>query len=192
MAGIDEIRRRLTAAGLEISEERRLGNETGSQLRLKSKLTVNVYDNGTVNVQGGGDKAPVLDVLGDLASSASTSQPGTNRDVFVIYGHDANARTQLEAMLLRWGLNPLILDQLPSEGQTLIEKLERYSDSAGFAVVLATPDDEAYRSGHPDEKAFRARQNVVLELGMLLAKLGRPRVAILMRKTEAMERPSDI
>ena len=46
------------------------------------------------------------------------------RDVFVVYGHDENARTQLEAMLRRWNIEPLILDQLPSEGMTVIEKLE--------------------------------------------------------------------
>ena len=46
-----------------------------------------------------------------------------NNKVFVVYGHDEPARTQLEAMLRRWGMEPLILDQLPSEGQTIIEKL---------------------------------------------------------------------
>jgi predicted nucleotide-binding protein len=39
---------------------------------------------------------------------------------------------------------------------------------------------------------FRARQNVVLELGMVLTHLGRPRVAILMKSDVNMERPSDI
>ena len=86
----------------------------------------------------------------------------------------------------------MILDQLPSEGQTIIEKLESITANANFGVVLATPDDEGYRIGHEDEKAFRARQNVVLELGMLLAKLGRKRVAILQKQQENMERPSDI
>ena len=33
---------------------------------------------------------------------------------------------------------------------------------------------------------------MVLELGMLLAKLGRERVAILLKDQEKMERPSDI
>jgi predicted nucleotide-binding protein len=87
---------------------------------------------------------------------------------------------------------PLILDQLPSEGQTIIEKLVKYTGAAEFGVVLATPDDIGYRASHPDEQAFRARQNVVLELGMLLSKLGRSRVAILLQQQENMERPSDI
>jgi predicted nucleotide-binding protein len=112
--------------------------------------------------------------------------------VFVVYGHDETARNQLEAMLRRWKLEPLILDQLPSEGQTIIEKLEKYTAEVRFAVVLATPDDEGHRAGHEDEKAYRARQNVVLEFGMMLAKLGRRNVAILMKQMDKMERPSDI
>jgi len=110
----------------------------------------------------------------------------------VVYGHDATSRTQLEATLRRWGLDPIILDQLPSEGTTLIEKLENYYPNVGFGVVLATPDDEAYPRGKEDQKAFRARQNVVLELGMLLAHLGRSCVAILLKDQEVMERPSEI
>jgi predicted nucleotide-binding protein len=86
----------------------------------------------------------------------------------------------------------MIPDQLPSEGQTIIEKLEAYTSEVRFAVVLATPDDEGHRAGHADEKAFRVRQNVALELGMMLSKLGRNRVAILMKQFEKMERPSDI
>jgi predicted nucleotide-binding protein len=58
--------------------------------------------------------------------------------------------------------------------------------------VLATPDDEGHRAGHTDEKSFRARQNVVLELGMLLSTLGRRKVAILLKEQGRMERPSDI
>ena len=61
-----------------------------------------------------------------------------------------------------------------------------------FGVVLATPDDEGNATGREDEKAFRTRQNVVLELGLLLARLGRARVAILLKNQEKMERPSDI
>ncbi|MBP3507977.1 MAG: nucleotide-binding protein [Lachnospiraceae bacterium] len=47
--------------------------------------------------------------------------------MFVVYGHDTVARTQLEALLRRWDLEPLILDQLVSAGQTIIEKLEEYT-----------------------------------------------------------------
>ena len=59
-------------------------------------------------------------------------------------------------------------------------------------MVLATPDDIGYRVDHEDEKVFRARQNVVFELGMMLAVLGREKVAILIKDQVQMERPTDI
>lgn len=90
-------------------------------------------------------------------------------------------------------LEPLILDQLAFEGQTIIEKLEKYTgNDVRFADVLSTPDDEGYARGKADEKKFRARQNVVFELEMLLAKPGRSRVAILLEHQDQMERPSDV
>jgi len=90
-------------------------------------------------------------------------------------------------------MNPIILGQLPGAGDTLIEKLESYVGDKGtvaYACVLVTPDDEGHLAGAPDQKKYRARQNVVMELGMVLARLGRKRVAILIKST--VEHPSDI
>jgi predicted nucleotide-binding protein len=141
----------------------------------------------------GQNQAQVRAALG-LGGGGAPKKTPVSRKVFVVYGHDATARTELEAMLRRWGLDPIILDQLPSEGGTLIEKLIKYmsDDEVRFAIVLATPDDEGYPRGKPDEKRYRARQNVVLELGILLNLLGRARVAILLKDQANMERPSDI
>jgi len=95
-------------------------------------------------------------------------------------------------MLRRWDLEPLILDQLISSGQTIIEKLEEYTQKANFGIVLATPDDIGYPKNDDTQKRYRVRQNVVLELGMLLSRIGRDKVAILLSQAEDMERPSDI
>ena len=96
-------------------------------------------------------------------------------------------------MLRRWDLEPIILDQLPSSGNTIIEKLEEYTQKVNFGIVLATPDDKGYaiKDGDTNIK-FRVRQNVVLEMGMLLAAIGRNKVAILLKTQEDFERPSDI
>lgn len=176
-------------AGYVLKEQKRLKNNFGDQLVFTTGEIVNVYDKGSYSVQGKNGE-PVKKIL----SAADTGvASGTHPDkVFVVYGHDLNARTQLEAILRRWNIEPLILDQLPSEGQTVIEKLENYTQKAHYAVVLATPDDEGNPIGKPDEKQYRARQNVVLELGMLLATLGRNKVAILIKDQKTMEKPSDI
>jgi predicted nucleotide-binding protein len=109
--------------------------------------------------------------------------------VFIVYGHDKECRDALELMLLRMNIKPTILSNLAPDGKTIIEALMANSE-VHFAIVLLTPDDEGYRAEHPEEKRFRARQNVVLELGMFLMKLGRERVAILHKGD--LELPSDI
>ena len=56
--------------------------------------------------------------------------------------------------------------------------------------MLLTPDDVGYKQGDgPDNSEPRARQNVVMEMGMLIAAFGRSRVAIL--KKGHVEVPSD-
>lgn len=118
---------------------------------------------------------------------------GPSTDIFVVYGHDTGAREQLELLLHKMGLNPIVLANLTPAGDTIIEKLERYlgeHSNVGFACVLLTPDDEGYPKGQSDAVRYRARQNVILELGMVLARLGRPRVAIL--RKQSVEAPSDI
>lgn len=186
----------LQTNGFEVKSVDRMGNDKGWQVRCTEGEIVGVYDSGKLVAQGK-NQEKMNALLGQPIPSASKTSvvnrtSSSPRDVFVVYGHDGPARTELEAMLRRWGLNPLILDQLTSGGQTIIEKLESSAAQANFAVVLATPDDEGHRANHGEEKAFRARQNVVLELGMMLTKLGRDRVAILMKQQENMERPSDI
>lgn len=179
----------LTNAGYVLKEQKRLGNNLGDQLVFTAGEIVNIFDKGTYSVQGK-NSAPTKKLLQSGDVGGATAQHPDK--VFVVYGHDITARTQLEAMLRRWNIEPLILDQLPSEGQTVIEKLENYTQKAHYAVVLATPDDEGNPVGKPDERQCRARQNVVLELGMLLATLGRQKVAILIKGQKNMEKPSDI
>ncbi len=63
-------------------------------------------------------------------------------------------------------------------------------NSAKFGIVLLTPDDMGYaKSAGEKEIQPRARQNVVFEMGMLIAALTRKNVAIL--KKQSLEIPSD-
>lgn len=193
----DSVRELLQNNAVELLGEERLTNDTGWRFNGGGGEVICVYDSGKVVCQG--KRQQEMRALFGQVPAATAASPAAapqkqaaNRNVFVVYGHDPKARTELEAMLRRWGLNPLILDQLTSGGQTIIEKLESVRRDAGFAVVLATPDDQGHRSEHPEEVAYRARQNVVLELGMMLSVLGRDKVAILMKDQVSMERPSDI
>lgn len=186
----EQVKTILQNGGFQITEEKRAGNNLGTVYKLNNGCIVNCWDTGTVNCQG--KNVDPVKVLLSGTSAVPITQKAQNKKVFVVYGHDVNARTQLEAMLRRWELEPLILDQLVSAGQTIIEKLEEYTSQVNFGIVLATPDDIGYPKKDETKKKYRVRQNVVLELGMLLSKIGREKVAILLSQSEDMESPSDI
>lgn len=182
----DEIRAKLNSHGISVVKESRVNN-CGDRLDLSNQGVITIYDTGRYSVQGKNSEQ-VKQIL-DL----DNMQILTNNKVFVVYGHDHVSRTQLDAMLRRWNLEPLILDQLVSSGATVIEKLEEYTKQVNFGIVLATPDDVGYAKKDGEEhKKSRVRQNVVLEMGMLLSSLGRKRVAILLKEDEDFESPSDI
>lgn len=169
----------------------------GRQFRLADGAIANVYGSGKIVWQGK-TTDNVLKVKGLCGSTEPVSAPtGSSKDVvslsnnkvFIVYGHDIEAREQLELLLRRMKLEPVILQNLPIAGDTIIEKLEANID-VRYACVLLTPDDEGHPVDEPKEKKPRARQNVILELGMFLVRLGRKRVAILHKGS--LELPSDI
>ncbi|MDQ1898931.1 nucleotide-binding protein [Paracoccus sp. WLY502] len=109
-----------------------------------------------------------------------------------MHGHDEAARNELELILRRLNLLPFILQNSSSGSKTLIEALEaRIINDAAFGIVLVTPDDVGYsiRDGEAGAKA-RARQNVVLEMGMVMAALSRSRMVIIKKRGD-VELPSD-
>ena len=110
--------------------------------------------------------------------------------VFVVHGHDSEAKYELSSVLKDWGLKPVILHEQADVGLTIIEKIERYSD-VGFAIILYTGCDIGRSKTAPVEsERKRARQNVVFEHGYLLEKLGRERVCALVKGD--IELPSDL
>lgn len=191
---LEELRDLLKQRGVQFTEK---AIQAGTQVRCKDGEIFSAYETGVV-VCGGkvtGLTGVVKERLqpGAMLPAGGVHPAVVQEAIFVVYGHDEKARDELELLLRRMGLHPVILANLPAEGDTIIEKLESYIGQAGkavYACVLLTPDDEGHKAGEPGLKKYRARQNVVLELGMVLAKLGRKRVAILRKKT--VEQPSDI
>ncbi len=109
-----------------------------------------------------------------------------SKKIFIVHGHDGEARESVARFVALIGFDPVILHEQPNRGQTVIEKVEANGD-VGFAIVLLTPDDQGSSPGGPLEP--RARQNVLLELGYFIGRLGRSRVCAL--KRGEIEIPSD-
>ncbi|MEX0827910.1 MAG: nucleotide-binding protein, partial [Haliea sp.] len=109
-------------------------------------------------------------------------------NVFLVHGHDHGSLETVARFLEKLGLDVTILHEKPNRGQTIIEKLERESD-VDLAVVLLTPDDVGSTVDDQENLSPRARQNVVMELGLFIGKLGRDRTFALVKG--AIEKPSD-
>lgn len=113
--------------------------------------------------------------------------PVSNNRIFIVHGHDHGALQTVARYLEKHKFEAIILHEQANSGRTIIEKIEANSD-VGFAIVLLTPDDLG-KAKDASDYSLRARQNVILELGYFIGKLGRDRVCAL--KTAELEIPSD-
>jgi len=110
--------------------------------------------------------------------------------IFLVHGHDHGNKEAVARFLGKLDLEPIILHEQPDKGRTIIEKLESHARETNCAIVILTADDVGYCKEKAEEKEQRARQNVVLELGYFVGKLGRERTFALVER--GLTLPSDI
>lgn len=199
-----------TVEGCGFAVDQVLEQEHGHQVRTTEGAIVNWYPaKGTLVFQGPREQRErISDAWASytgvaarpsapepVGEPAAPANPATaNKKVFLVHGHDTPAREQLELVLHKLGLDPFVLANTGGGGLTIIEALEAEigprNNQARFGIVLMTPDDMGYAKAEGQEAIQpRARQNVVLEMGMLISAVGRPNVAIL--KRGHLEVPSD-
>jgi len=149
---------------------------------------------GTILIQGSGIDRQNLEEQLNIFLNSKFENKTTGKikqKVYIVHGHDLASKEQLENLLYSWNLKPLVTQDRAPGGRTIIEALERDLSECDYCIVLLTPDDIGF-SKESSEKAQRprARQNVILELGIAIGKLGRDKILVL-RKSE-IEEPSDI
>lgn len=103
--------------------------------------------------------------------------------VFIIHGKNNELKREIQLLLERVGIEGIVLHERADKGRTIIDKLIEEAEPAIYAIAILTPDDIV-------DSAFRARQNVYLEAGYFLGKLGKSRVLLL--KLGDIEIPSDL
>jgi predicted nucleotide-binding protein len=208
---LEDLKTIIQGCGFTISDVK--DQEHGYQIRTNEGAIVNWYSSkGTLLFQGkshvkdrlseawstytgtGTDSNALQDISEVQKPSAPVNPASANKRVFVVHGHDITAREQLELVLHKLKLNPFVLANSSGGGLTIIEALEKEignnQNQAKFGIVLMTPDDVGYaKEDGQDNAQPRARQNVVLEMGMLISAVGRGNVAIL--KKGHLEVPSD-
>ena len=131
------------------------------------------------------------DLTLDANKTIKKDRTRLSNKIFIVHGHDEEIKQAVARTVEKISLVPIILHERPNKGRTIIEKFEDYTD-VNFAIVLLSPDDIAYpKNKSSEDKKFRARQNVIFELGFFVGKLGREHVFILYREGHNFEFPSD-
>lgn len=124
-----------------------------------------------------------------VISQVSTSQCTLNMDkIFIVHGHDGELKQSVARIIEKQGIEAIILSEKANRGRTIIEKFEENADVGG-AICLFTSDDLGRVKSATDDQP-RARQNVVLETGYFMGKLGRDHVVLL--ADNGVEMPSDL
>lgn len=129
----------------------------------------------------------------DMNKNMKMKFNGNLDDIFIVHGRSEIMKISVARLLEQLNLVPIILSEQPNEGKTIIEKFEDHSE-VNFAVILLSPDDIGYPKGKKEELKYRARQNVILELGYFIGKIGRENVAALFDEDQKdeFEFPTDI
>ncbi|MDH3833060.1 MAG: nucleotide-binding protein [Nitrosopumilus sp.] len=114
-----------------------------------------------------------------------------SRKVFVVHGRDLKIRDELVLLLKNeFNLDPIILMDKPNQSRTVIEKFEKSSLDVRYAFVILTPDDMGNLDKISAKPKPRARENVILELGYFIGKLGRNNVCCIRKGKPLL--PSDL
>ena len=132
----------------------------------------------------------ICDQLELYDEPSDTPQSTFGDEVFIVHGHDDEAKEMVARFVENLGIEATILHEQANRGQTIPEKFEEHAGEVGFAIILLTPDDVGASQDEANNLKPRARQNVVLELGYFWGRLGRERVCVLYK--EGVELPSDI
>jgi len=90
--------------------------------------------------------------------SSSTEPP----KAFIAHGGDSPALRNLKSFLEALGVQPLVVEEQPSEGRSVSENVDWYARQADCAIILATKGDIDGKTG-----SFIPRGNVLMEIGKL-------------------------
>ena len=117
-------------------------------------------------------------------TNQTQSKPKKTRKVFIIHGRDEDLKNKVELLFDNVDVDYTALHLEEDMTGTLIEKFTSEAETCDYAVALFSPDDET------KDGELRPRQNVILELGYFLGKLGKEKVRILLKG--GVEIPSDL
>lgn len=91
---------------------------------------------------------------------APSKEEGNIPKAFIAHGPMSSSLEKLRKFLTALGIQPLVIEEEPSEGRSINEQVEFYLDEADCAIVFGTADDKELKDGK-----LYPRRNVCIEIG---------------------------
>jgi predicted nucleotide-binding protein len=197
-----------------LSSRQWLDLSEGATKQALSKAAAQIADATQAHLGTVGSLSPITAaeapaVAADIAQAVRSPRrpaPATEaapESAFLVHGHDKLALSEMEEFLTTVGVRTFILSRVGGAAPSLLQRFLKSAADARFAIVILSPDDVGasriqYDANGVADRAlqFRARQNVILELGFFYGLLGWENVFVLYRPPDKVfpnfERPSDI
>ena len=181
---------------VEMAQERgRVAVDNAKQIGLKGRLHVEPKSKDPTKrqfecalaayINSPRDYGPALPAL-----SIAHSIPPNPQLVFLVHGRARMVAESIARFVEKLGPKVVILQEQPNAGRTVIEKFQDHA-AVAYAIVLVTGDDRGrLKHAAASEEEKRARQNVILELGYFIGRIGRNRVLVI--REDGVELPSDL
>ena len=117
----------------------------------------------------------VIELVNRHRPQQAIGRSGQGSDVFIGHGRSQLWNVVARHLVDDYSIQAQTFERNAMSGQQVIPTIEKMLDASGFAIIVATMEDEA-------EDGMRARQNVVHEIGLFQGRLGFDRVAILVQE----------
>lgn len=205
---------------LDISEVKNKKELRDYTVRIAHTIEKN-FNERSKSYPGFSDSRRAQEMADELRNQFHSHEPEGDppQSVFIVHGHDENLLREVESFISSKDIKPVVLKRVLGPEESLFQKFKREGMEAKFAIVLVSPDDYGcskyelheqaeklgigklarlflvWAIGYPQFK-FRARQNVIFELGFFYGSLSFENVFLLERKAKGIrphfERPSDL
>jgi predicted nucleotide-binding protein len=200
---LDKVKKRSEMISKKVFGDNTEYVEKQKKIRYSPSIVYSGMDNGAYYSSFQSGKSQLLNLLNvmledlkltkalEINEKTENKKSELSKNIFIVHGHNEEMKQSSARFIEKIDLKPIILHEQPSKGKTIIEKFNNYSN-VSFAVVLLSADDIAYNKNDKIENAsYRARQNVIFELGFFIGKIGRENVVVLHEQIENFEIPSD-
>lgn len=142
------------------------------------------YTNIDSNEQSQTPLVPLADFKQDTFDNNTVATTQKKR-VFLVYGNHPSELSMIKYVLRTNNIDFTDLAESVS-GDTILSIFEAHASESRFAIVLLTPEDrvviKSKNASSQEEVVYYPRQNVVLEWGYFLGRLGKENIAVLVQE----------